>query len=302
MPAVTVIGKKIKLSFSYDAITLYPQDDAGDDIHDRCRDAQIQIVSILFGVPAQVAKMIINSQQNTPLNTCLSKMQKNSRYDRPVHRDDADHALYHMDNINMDEDHYHVKYKQPFKKVQLELTLSQLKADDLITDDEYQAFFDAYDSRQSKAFGWLAETMTGNVEDDTRDIVRCIAKIQDNDVLAVLHDYLLEDKRFSHIMKQKTCQYRGTTVEDDVIDVSKEWADIEKAISLQMVANLRAKTTMESNMRMERAQQFQACHAFFGIKRKTKHSASQTNNVVLKLVNGDAQRLDAAYKKHMGKF
>ena len=116
-------------------------------------------------------------------------------------------------------------------------------------------------------------------EQDTKEILHWISLCKDNDFLLILHRYLSQAE-FNYFRETKEgdglgflhyIRWRGT-VHDKIINyIPKEWAKIEKALSLQMIHNIAQELT-DFSQKKQRALSEKLAHSckFFNLIRKTK--------------------------------
>ncbi|MGL5742952.1 MAG: hypothetical protein ACRCXC_10670 [Legionella sp.] len=98
MPAFTHLCKKFNISLAHNTLTLYP------------KKTVEKVPTLMIDQCFRLIVRLVDGEYN------LDSLQI-SAFDevgRPtfVHRDDVDHYLYHDDNFNMDNTHYHIKFKR----------------------------------------------------------------------------------------------------------------------------------------------------------------------------------------------
>ncbi|VEB37644.1 Uncharacterised protein [Legionella sainthelensi] len=87
---------------------------------------------------------------------------------RFVHRDDIDHDLYHQDNFNMEDSHYHAQFAKTIDEMKLEDILGILEKHALISSGEHASFIKAYHE---------ANTLPLDVPSSKKDVVEEKSKV-----------------------------------------------------------------------------------------------------------------------------
>ena len=236
MPAQCFEGTNVKLSYAFDAMTVYPKSAAQQAM---CASAVAACSNLPF---------VSNNGLSDPdymSEKCVSNLQFDSELGpiRYVHREDDDHSLYHQDTFHMDDGHMHVKFRSKLTENELEHLLQVFVNYQLITPFEKYFFLLGHVFRHgcarvaiNKILGLNlgeVESLTPSVEESTRNIISYLKTIQDNDILIDLHLYLLSST-FDYLRENAAGEisiWQGTDAYGNVVKTSKSWAIIEKSIT-----------------------------------------------------------------------
>ncbi|KTC83754.1 hypothetical protein [Legionella cincinnatiensis] len=130
--AFTHLCKNVNLSLYDNTLTVYTKSKMSfPPIRTELDLLMVLLFSQMDCVSAQIDKMF--------------DMRKNELgVYRFVHRDDNDHNLYHQDNFNMEDNHYHAQFSKTIDEIKLEDILGILEKHTLITAEEHESFLKAY--------------------------------------------------------------------------------------------------------------------------------------------------------------
>ncbi|ARB93590.1 hypothetical protein [Legionella longbeachae] len=130
--AFTHLCKNVNLSLYDNTLTVYTKSKMSfPPIRTELDLLMVLLFSQMDCVSAQIDKMF--------------DMRKNELgVYRFVHRDDYDHHLYHQDNFNMDDNHYHAQFAKTIDEIKLEDILGILEKHNLISSEEHESFIRAY--------------------------------------------------------------------------------------------------------------------------------------------------------------
>lgn len=288
MSAITINGKNLNLSLAYDGLTIYFNFDLPDMFH-------------AWNMCAKSIALI------GELNVCTEIMVK-QEFDRYIHRDDDDHSFYHQDSFPIEHDHSHIKFLKPITRAKLDLLVGELEKHGLISTDEKTKFLSRYDERNREALLSLRGALSGtrDVEIDTREIINYLRTCKDNDVITYLHDALLAP-RFDYLRQVTSAstdkRWQGTNADGKLVETSKHWAMIQKAISLQLANNIRVECgTFSSKVAHERADQLLKNVSFFALKRKGMQCTTELSSTFKAFSAKDEATFTGKYEKHFGKY
>jgi len=286
MSALTYQCQNFKFSLSFDGLTVY------------YKFKRPSMGAIFEAYQESVRK-------NDEYERSRSTIKENSDYEKNIHRDDDDHAFYHLDDCSLEDTHAHWKFRTPMTRKKLELILQELKKHQLISDDEETGFLAAYDERYIRALHDLCSSLsrTCDIDIDTRAIINYIKSCNDNDIIHFLHQALLSDRfNYLRVITAAPLEYlwQGTDTREEVVETSKQWAMIQKAISLQLANNIRTECDRFSDkVARERATQLRMCYPFFALKRK---SPICTDRFTSSLFTAFATREETKFTEKYEKF
>jgi hypothetical protein len=292
MSALTLNGKNINLSLAYDGLTIYLNFATPN----------------LFGALGLCRRSLLLNQELGLCSDEIEKTVKGSDFDRYIHHEDDDHSFYHQDNYPIEKDHMHFKFKAPMTRKKLEIVIAELEKHHLISSEESSAILSAYDERNKKALLDLRGSLSGtrDAEVDARAIIHYIRDCKDNDIIDFIHGALLEP-RFDYLRTvtavSMTTLWQGTDKEGKLVETSKQWAMIQKAVSLQLANNVRVECgNFSPKVATERATQLLASHSFFGLKRKAPMCTDKASSMFTAFKDKQDAVFNAKYQKHFGKF
>lgn len=121
MPALTMLGKKIKLSIAHKTLTFYP-DLMNENLFDR---------------------FITN------FNTLYQEQLEIARY---IRRYEPDHSHYHDDSFDKEHTHYHMQFKNPIDPKVVEFILNECNTHFFIGDTEKDRFMSDYNAASEHLF------------------------------------------------------------------------------------------------------------------------------------------------------
>jgi|GEM_PF-4039337 len=290
MPALTVGLKNFNLSLTYDGLTFYYNFQRETDLFARLSLCQ-QTLNL-----------------NNTFDFCSSHFSHRNEFDRFIHRDDDDHGMYHQDQYAIDKDHSHFKFKTPITRDKLVGVLDEFIKHNLISKDEKDNVLTKYDDRNAKALLNLRASLSGtkDIDIDTREIINFIRSCTENDILGYLHESLLMS-RFDYLRAVTAYSpayiWQGTNGTQQVVETSKQWAMIQKAMSLQLANNIRQTCdTFSKDVANERASQLRNSFVFFGLKRKAAACTYVASSMFKAYSNQDENTFEKKYNNHFQKY
>jgi hypothetical protein len=310
MPALTLNGEVVDLSYTYDALTVYPLVDSNIGDITSCVSKCSQFGFVLKASPHQKG---LPTQQGRKLTECIGEIDSSKGVQRFIHRHDDDHDLYHQDSFSIDKSHYHLKFHRALTRTQLSQVLDVFEEAELIIREQKEAFMASFDARYlevREAANKICvqvdkdETLSARKKHDVTGLLQLIGSIRDNDRLVDLHDHLLSNT-FDHLREitevHPSKEWQGVDRSGAVVKTSKAWAGLEKAISLQMIKNLQEQSQrFSSDFGKERARQLADSHRFFGIKRTRSladPNKARTFKTLDAFARADSTTLERKYKK-----
>ncbi|PWY54792.1 hypothetical protein DGG96_14920 [Legionella qingyii] len=133
--AFTHLCKKVNLSLYNDTLTVYPKPSLQQSSLPPVKDELSLLFLLLF------SKMnCVSAEVN---NFFMHRSNELGVY-RFVHRDDADHYLYHQDDFEMEDDHYHAQFAIAINEGKLDSILDVLQKYSIISEEEHKSFVKAY--------------------------------------------------------------------------------------------------------------------------------------------------------------
>jgi hypothetical protein len=294
MPALTFKGNLVNLSYVDDALTFYPnfsyyEEDSGQSLRNclkvfkQCNKLNF-VISRLNGYHS--------TQNNERFISCLEQIQagKICSYDKYVIRTDDDHLLYHRDSYNLNDSHWHIKFRRILNKDQLATILNIFENSMLITHEEKLDFLAAFDQRYIECRNRLDRELDGICQEDVGTvIINFVNRCSDNDILSDLHKYLLEEK-FDFIRAvngSEIPRFQGCNRQGQVVPTHIAWAKIEKAIAVQMVHNIQKQCTdFSPRLAKVSAKRLGNQCSFFAIPRKAKHGPNAKSKLYIALKTG----------------
>jgi len=303
MAAFTFNTKYFKLSLTSDAITLYPTfeyyETPGlrnclDVVMGACNKLDFVIKTLPDKKPTENNVKFIES-----MKTVLSDKQD---FDRIVIRINDDHSLYHNnDGYNLDESHWHIKFKNIMTMEQILKVFKIFIEAGLIIEQEKVDFFKALEKRYEACRLMLNTMITKNAVHDSSQIIKtCLQDCTDNDMLAYMHRYLLSPQ-FDYLRDEtidtSNIRWQGTDSHGQVVPTTKSWAMIEKFIAYQMAQNIHHLVSrFTPQIGAERTKQLSVAYPFFAIKRKAT-AKTNASNIVAAFSQGNGAVLDAKQDK-----
>jgi len=292
-------GKLVNLSISSDALTVYIKFELTKSISS-CMTAcsELDFVHCNENLTEEAehfkeAQFIIKND--------------NLAFDRSVHKEDNDHALYHQSNPKIgfreDDEHFHLKFSVLLTYEHLELILAVFVKYKLIDDNEKNELLLLFALRQENNKD-LLKRLDHQPDRDTRQIICYVAQCDSNEVLLNLHECLLSDE-FDYLRELDnlllTRKWQGTDNNGDIVQSSKSWSMIEKSIALKMANNIRVvNITHTPEGCKERAIQL-AQYSFFAIKRKAD-SSIERSGMYQAFQDNDFNDFDKSYKRHFSSY
>lgn len=301
MPALTYKCKLVNLSYADMVFTLYPTFEYYQ--HKGLRNCLEKIEMecceydfIIKFLPGETPRI-----ENYHFVNSLYQIQfTHPEYDRYIRRKDPDHLLYHKDNFKISDSHYHIKFKSILSREQIIFILDTCVKHQLIEETEKQQFLEALSDRYARMKEDITHLLVANQLIDLKNLLNYISKCEDNDILSNLHEYLLT-KDFDYLRLKSTSatkSWQGTNHEGQIVETSEVWARLEKAITLQMIHNIRIRCNpFISQIGSEYANNLASNHRFFSIKRKST-SVKSTNDAYAAFCDADAEKLDKKYKSN----
>jgi hypothetical protein len=293
MPALTFEVATAKLSFSYDGLTIYPT-----------MVASSYSMQLVMTRCFQLAFVRVPDEDPTIQKSCAAITQK-SFFDRAIYRDDNDHFLYHQrDEYDMDDSHYHLKFRRSLSQSEVVILADVFEQEKLFSPQECTQFKKTVEDRCKAAHAALDVCLNQNKSHDLRAINQFVLTCADNDLLADLHQYLLSAK-FNYLRAcdgffTKKSKWQGTISDGSIVETSKTWAMIEKAITLQLAANIRNNTKASAGVLLARAVEFSAALPFFSIPRRQGDLAvSRTYDAIC---NDDKDGFETRYARHFSTY
>lgn len=248
------------------------------------------------------------------IESCLNKVTaiKGLHCDRYIEKGDDDHALYHQDQIRAGIAHYHLKFQHKLSKAQFKQVMNVFAKSGLISPQQKDTYFLVFKQRNQLIRAALMAQLLGEKYKDERTILNFFNHCRNNDLLVHLHDFLLHPK-FSYLRVQDAedthpkqgKEWQGVMTLSGTVDkTSRTWATLEKALSLQMIKNLKHQTSRFTlAFAAERAQQLAESHVFFGIKRSRYSGgvhATPINKTLTAFATADEATLEYKYNKLFG--
>lgn len=291
MSALIVRLKNINISLSYDTLTVYP--------------TMQKTVAINAGakLPAAIKYQETPEYQRYSHSGHLIKMiQNGTAFDRFVYQNEDDHKIYHLNKLNLDAEHVHLKFRSKMTKNIIIDILNAFITNNVITDAEKTQALEEYDTHFRGEREKFTTLLTGlDQSDDTDAIIKWISTCRANEVLTDIHDYLTETK-FDYLREySNSSQWQGSDRNQKIVPTSKQWARIEKAFALQMQRNIYEIANFTANVGKNRAAQFSSGHSFFAIKRKTKSGVNTESKNYHLFSDAKASLLQDSYIKHFKK-
>jgi hypothetical protein len=133
MRAFTHLCQKANISLFNDTITLYPK------LNGNTHTETVIDYETLSSVCIQVGCVYEEAHE------AISPRADRLGIKRFIHRDDPDHAQYHMDKFTMDDMHYHAQFAKTIDKLKLIEILTAFVKYDLLSSAEKESFISAYD-------------------------------------------------------------------------------------------------------------------------------------------------------------
>ncbi|WP_131794858.1 hypothetical protein [Fluoribacter gormanii] len=133
--AFTHLCKKVNLSLYNDTLTVYPKPSLQQSSLPPVKDELSLLFLLLF------SKMNCSSAEVG--NFFMQRSNELGVY-RFVHREDADHYLYHQDDFEMEDDHYHAQFAITINEGKLDSILDVLQKYSIISEEEHKSFVKAY--------------------------------------------------------------------------------------------------------------------------------------------------------------
>ncbi|CAM3032517.1 Uncharacterised protein [Legionella steigerwaltii] len=134
--AFTHLCKKVNLSLYDNTLTVYPKPDRTKSPSLPQAQNELELLFLLL-----FSKMDCVSAE---VNDFFMTRQNELGVYRFVHRDDADHYLYHQDGFKMDDDHYHAQFAISINEGKLDSILGTLEKYSIISPEEHTSFVKAY--------------------------------------------------------------------------------------------------------------------------------------------------------------
>lgn len=295
MPAISQSYQYVDLSLTYDAITIYPKIPSKS-----IKNLQNALQSCYELDLVDASERVATASDL--LNT-FEGIKRDSNFQRSIAHNDADHPLYHLDILKKTNTHYHIKFRCGLKHEHVENILEILLQNHLIDDTERTHFLQQLTNRYETELNLLDSKLIGDKKHDLHTITSFIANCKDNDILSMIHSYLLTEQ-FTYLRNKNNksflFKWQGCDGDDNITGVTKTWAMIEKAISLQMALNVLMPTRYSPNVANERAEQLANDHKFFAIKRKINNQ--MFSKVYESFKNCNESAFDMSYDKHFRRF
>lgn len=307
MAALTYNCKFVNLSYVNDTLTFYPTFEyyknpglrnCLDLVLSECNKLEFVIKTLPNEEP---------SKENKEFISCLNNIQKsnNCNFEKFVRRNDSDHSFYHRDHFKLSDSHWHIKFGSLLKPHQIGALLDIFTKYELMDDDEKNKFLIVLSHRYQDARNSLDAVLRGLKTEDTNAIIQYVAGCLDNDILANLHAHMLT-KKFNYIREienpeQNPSCWVGVNELQQISMVSKNWANIEKAITLQMAHNTETQCSRFTPfLGRKQAEIIANSCSFFPIKHKPTGS-TETNATFDALKNADKENLEKQYQKFYGR-
>src|SRR5690606_9419259 len=125
-----------------------------------------------------------------------------------------DHNLYHQDEFDSDETHYHIKCKSLLNHKKLSELLEIAKIYEIITEAEMHEILSDFDNKYKINIQNMVNSLTGNKNEQEiiKDIHNYIKKCSDLNRLIYLHQELLKSQySFLRKCKGSSSSYIGMT-------------------------------------------------------------------------------------------
>ena len=308
MRALTLKCRYVDLSYAFDGLTIYTKEnEIASEKMAELSSACHQLEFVNSTHDEQISRQI----KNEAVRKCMgfyNQMTRNilindnlgNDYQRYIHFDDNDHELYHRDNFLKSQNHVHIKFNRIINQNQLLSLLNIMIKLDMLSHDAKNEFINLFCNRFTSAREKLQSTLTGKIEPDAKNIIQFIHACGDDNILADLHDFLL-DQKFDYLRRTtfgaNNGDWQGETSAHQMMIVSKEWAMIEKSFSLQMAYNLESNCTFNLAVAKERTEQLTNLFSFFAIPRKVdaKHTKSKA---IGDFERGNKEEFERRYNKH----
>lgn len=133
--AFTHLCKKVNLSLYDNTLTVYPKSSLQQSRLPPVKDELSLLFIILFSKMDCVSAEIDNF--------FMERSNELGVY-RFVHREDSDHYLYHQDDFEMDDNHYHAQFAVTINENKLDSILDVLQKYSIISESEHKSFVKAY--------------------------------------------------------------------------------------------------------------------------------------------------------------
>jgi hypothetical protein len=236
MPAFTHLCSKFNISLAHNTLTLYPKKTGEKGLAYRVNQC-----FQLIGLEIVDVEYDLNAVQFDAFDAI----------GRPtfVHRDALDHHIYHEDNFNMDDTHYHMKFSRVLDESTLDRIFSIFVQFALVTNEEKARFLTAYKQAnviEPKDFGIKASNPTRVAQDvDTssknQPLAQQIHTKAEDRFLSELDDIRIKAEK----LREKADKLRGNE------DKSREFEKYSKAAThaeeLYTGLNLAQKTYFQNN-------------------------------------------------------
>lgn len=274
-PALTANFEKINISFTSAGITIYRRYENNGEckLEDASNACNAYLLTLSSGAP--MAPESAHAKSNSTIVAALAPLASGGY----VEGGDDDHALYHRDEFSREITHTHIKFQCRLNREQLNKILGILVENNLLSAVEQVAFLDKFDQRYANSRAALdtalsakAINLEGNkasasddLEHSAKAIIQLVKSCNANDILGDLHDYLLLSKFDFLRAGQEGC--RGTDAKGDVIETSREWMAIQKAISVQLAINVMNNTSFTEMVGSEYAENYRNHFPFFSLLR-----------------------------------
>jgi len=308
--ALILQGQAVNLSYMYDGLTIYPQS-----------PAEIINVKSCIKKCQQLQFVVLNQSIATKLVRFLSAKSKDwdNDYEKCIFREDDAHDFYHQDEFNFKQNHYHIKFRFIITPEQFSQIIHILVEEKLISIEEERVYTGFFRERNEAARAALDAVCVGESKEDSvlsrqhdeQALLQFISACWNNDLLVYLHQYLLEQK-FAYLRTiteddrhpKPGKEWCGTDPNEQLVPTSGTWAKLEKAISLQMIQNLRNQVgKFTPQLGAERTQQLVHSHRFFRIKRSrlvADPNAKRTFKTIEAFERADTETLDRKYHRIFG--
>lgn len=137
-------------------------------------------------------------------------------------------------------------------------------------------------------------------------IIRFISQCKDNEMLVLLHFYLLSQK-FDNLRaftgKTKMSLWQGENLEGKITKTTSTWAQIEKAISLQVGSNVGKSNDLNLAARRTHILELSKHNPFLSIKRNRLTSLfTDTSKNFDRAIGSNKIKFDKAYESYFKKY
>lgn len=228
-----------------------------------------------------------------------------------IDEDDYEHEMFHTDDFDPNQTHYHFSFNEKFNLLKLEnfqWFIEKLEYHELISPAEKNDCLAEFQQRQKKYQAILEQKFTKDKELDTKEIINSIKNCNDNDILVNLHAHLLSAQfEYLRLTNIPTIFWVGTDQKQAIVPTSEAWAMIEKSISLQLAFNIK----FFSDHELEDAEKviptqikgLASHNRFFAIKRKANEisQSKMFEDACLGTEDG-LPKFNKRYLKHFKKF